>query len=55
MLENVTTIALMVVHGWENVRGGKYCKADVLSPPASLAKALKYKPEPEARTAGSVA
>jgi hypothetical protein len=42
MLEDVTTIALMATHGFENVRGGKYCKVDMSGPPASLAKALKY-------------
>jgi hypothetical protein len=42
LLENVTTIALMAVHGWDEVRGGKYCKLAMQSPPASLAKALKY-------------
>ncbi len=44
MLENVMTIALMVTHGWENVRGGRYCKVDMSTPPVSLSKALKYKP-----------
>jgi hypothetical protein len=42
LLENVTTIALMAVHGWDEVRGGKYCRLAMQSPPASLAKALKY-------------
>ena len=51
LLETVTTIALMATHGFENVRGGRYCRVDMVSPPASLAKALKYKPE----TTGSAA
>ena len=42
LLENVTTIALMAKHGYQNVRGGKHCKLDLQSPPASLAKAMKY-------------
>ena len=46
LLENVTTIAMMAKHGYENVRGGKYCKVDMNAPPASLAKALKYQPDP---------
>ena len=45
LLENATTIALMATHGFENVRGGKYCKMEMTSPPASLAKALKYLPD----------
>jgi len=40
LLENVTTIAMMAKHGFENVRGGKYCKVDMKAPTASLTKAL---------------
>ena len=47
LLENVTTIAMMAKHGFENVRGGKYCKVDMKAPPASLTKALKYQCLPE--------
>ena len=42
LLENVTTIAMMAKHGYQNVRGGKYCKMDMNAPPASLSKALKH-------------
>ena len=42
LLENVTTIALMAKHGYQNVRGGKYCKLDLQNPPTTLAKAMKY-------------
>ena len=45
LLENVITITMMAKHGYENVRGGKYCKVDMNAPPASLSKALKYQPE----------
>ena len=41
LLENVTTIAFMVKYGFENVRGGRYCKLEQ-GCPASLSKALKY-------------
>ena len=44
LLENLTTIALMATHGFENVRGGRYCKVEMAFPPASLSKALKYRP-----------
>ena len=46
LLENVVTIAMMAKHGYQNVRGGKYCKVDMLAPPATLSKALKYQPDP---------
>ena len=42
LLENLTTISLMAKHGFEDVRGGKWCKIEMLNPPASIAKALKY-------------
>ena len=46
LLENVVTVAMMAKHGFQNVRGGKYCKVDMLAPPATLSKALKYQPDP---------
>lgn len=42
LLENLTTIALMSKYGYEDVRGGKWCKVEMPNPPAPLAKALKY-------------
>ena len=42
LLENLTTIALMAKHGYEDVRGGKWCKVELQNAPAPIAKALKY-------------
>jgi predicted GIY-YIG superfamily endonuclease len=42
LMENLTTIALMSKYGYEDVRGGNWCKVEMLNPPAPLAKALKY-------------
>ena len=42
ILENLITIALMAKHGFENVRGGKWCKLEMTHPPPPLQKALKY-------------
>ena len=47
LLENVITISLMAMHGYQNVCGGKYCKVDMPAPPSSLSKALKYQPQPD--------
>ena len=42
LLETLTTVALMAMHGWEKVRGGSYCHVDMAKPPACIAKALHY-------------
>ena len=35
-LENVKTKEYMLKYGWENVRGGHWCKLEYKSPPAML-------------------
>ena len=51
LMENLTTIALMSKYGYEDVRGGIWCKVEMLNPPAPLAKALKYaKPKHDEKT-----
>ena len=42
LMENLTTIALMCKHGWENVRGGNYCAVNMLAPPACIRTAMHY-------------
>ena len=50
-MENLTTIALMSKYGYEDVRGGIWCKVEMLNPPAPLLKALKYaKPKHDEKT-----
>ena len=41
LLENVTTIALMVQHGHEHVRGGKWCALEHKCP-AAIQKAMAF-------------
>ena len=43
-LENAKTIALMIQHGWRNVRGGCYCQVDMRSMPTAIAKAMARRP-----------
>ena len=43
-LENVVTIALMVRHGFERVRGGQYVLVDLPCPPPPIAAASLIKP-----------
>ena len=35
--EKYKTLEYMSTHGWENVRGGPFCRQDMVSPPAALA------------------
>ena len=44
MLENLSTIALMCKHSWENVRGGNYCSVNMVAPPACIRTAMQYSP-----------
>ena len=42
-LENLVTVAMMCQHGWQNVRGGKYCAVDSMKqPPSCIQKALYF-------------
>jgi hypothetical protein len=34
--ENNETLDMMTKHGWENVRGGSWCRVDMKSPPKEL-------------------
>ena len=39
-LENATTIAMMIKHGWRNVRGGSWAQLTLKSIPKPIAKAF---------------
>ena len=43
MIEQLTTIAMMVQHGWQNVRGGPWCMVDMPAPPTPLVKLDNFK------------
>ncbi len=43
-LEDVITIALMVKHGFQQVRGGQYVIVNLLAPPPPIVAALSIKP-----------
>ena len=43
-LEKVTTIALMVQHTWQKVRGGPWLSIDMTCKPPPIAKAFSIKP-----------
>ena len=45
LLENLTTIALMCKHGWEQVRGGNYCTVAMTTAPACIRTASQFVPE----------
>ena len=48
-LEDVVTISLMCRHGWERVRGGRWCQVALEAPPDPVKRArehLKLRPEP---------
>jgi predicted GIY-YIG superfamily endonuclease len=45
-LEDALTIAMMVEHGMENVRGGSWCSLELALMPFPLAKALARLPRP---------
>ena len=42
LLETLTTVALMCVHGYEKVRGGPYCHVEMPKPPACISKATHF-------------
>ena len=42
LLENLSTIALMCKHGWENVRGGNYCAVVMAAAPQCIRTAMQY-------------
>ena len=42
LLETLTTVALMCVHGYEKVRGGTYCHVEMPKPPACISKATHF-------------
>ena len=47
-LEDVVTISLMCRHGWERVRGGRWCQVALEGPPDPVKKArehLKLRPD----------
>ena len=49
-LEDVVTISLMCRHGWERVRGGRWCQVLLEGPPDAVRRALtnaKTRAEPE--------
>ncbi len=53
-LENVVTIALMVKHGFQQVRGGQYVLVDLPCPPPPIAAAYSIRPYAPAAAAKSV-
>ena len=42
LLETLTTVALMCVHGYEKVRGGPYYHVEMPKPPACISKATHF-------------
>ena len=47
-LEDVVTISLMCQHGWERVRGGRWCQLALEGPPDALRRAMPpQEPRPE--------
>ena len=39
--ENSKTIDMMIKYGYKNVRGGKYCKCDLIKEPAAVSKLIR--------------
>ena len=46
-LEDVVTISLMCQHGWERVRGGRWCQLDLEGPPDAVRRAMLPRERPE--------
>ena len=47
-LEDVVTISLMCQHGWERVRGGRWCQLALEGPPDAVRRAMPpQEPRPE--------
>ncbi len=47
-LEDVVTISLMCQHGWERVRGGRWCQLALEGPPDAVTRAMPpQEPRPE--------
>ena len=46
-LEDVVTISLMCQHGWERVRGGRWCQLALEGPPDAVRRAMLPRERPE--------
>ena len=46
-LEDVVTISLMCQHGWERVRGGRWCQLALEGPPDAVTRAMLPRERPE--------
>jgi predicted GIY-YIG superfamily endonuclease len=51
-LENATTIARMIQHGWRHVRGASWCSLELRSMPIPLARALAGRAPREVQVTG---
>ena len=45
--KDVVTISLMCQHGWERVRGGRWCQLDLEGPPDAVRRAMLPRERPE--------
>ncbi len=43
-IEDMVTLHAMEIYGWQNVRGGKWCKLEMKNPPKELNNSLLYNP-----------